>query len=270
MTEKWIDFCYIVFYMGSSEQNKSSFSRYNNRISYLKRTVKSSFNYTDRICIFVCNDHDVNVVKENLENVECIKLDVPTTTHLPCQALLYVQNNMKSLGLNDNDIVYFTEADHLLFINEDIKDSMLHTLKTQDVYVSMHRVEPIYKNDKGTYGADRGNNCEFYGHSFVLTNTTRELAIQPPSVYNPKFYRSYDQCEAYSGAHIMKYATFKKVFVPHSAELERASFCCFFSLPCIKTLNYADLYLIHLSTYEYHAMLAGEMENATAPMYNGY
>lgn len=261
---KWVDYCFVVFYMGRCKDRKASNSHYDNRISYLKRTVANAFKHTNRVGIFVCNDHDQEVVRENLQGVECTQLVCPTTMHLPCEACIYVQNNMHTLGLDDNDIVYFTEADHMMYVDDGFLDRLVTTIRSNKVYASMHRIEQLYNGN----GRERGINIRLFDLDFVLPNTDPNLENLQPCDSDGLFYQSRRYDEAYAGAHIMTARTFKQVRFVNDGVLENASFSCFYSIPCIKTRKITDFYLVHFSGYEYHASFSG-VYNACASLCNG-
>lgn len=264
MSNKWIKFCFVVFYMGDCERNKRSSSRYQNRISYLKRTVSNALKYTERVCVFVCNDYDKHVVEDNLRTVECIQISCRTGSYLPCEACLYVQRHLTDLDLKDEDIIYFTEADHLLYVKNEIVDDMLTILRNDNVYASMHRMEEIYQD----YGKDRGINCQLYGINLVLANTTRNIDSMPSYDNKNQFYKSIHMHEAYAGAYLITANSYRKVRINNNGDLESPSLSCYDSLPCLKTKRFTDIYIIHLSGYEYHASLAG-VHDVVASLFDG-
>lgn len=261
--DKWIDFCFVVFYMGCSRDHKKSNSNYDNRINYLQRTVTNAFKYSKRVCIFVSNEFDKNIILEHVPNTECIQVECITSTHLPCTACLYVQQHIDELQLKDQDIVYFTEADHLLYIEPNIQSSLVNTLESYDVYASMHRMEQLYQEN----GKNRGPLCKLHEHEFILANTPHNVHEQPSCIYNNKFYLSKSDVEAYSGAYLTSIRSFKKIKINNNGVLESASFSSFHSLPCMKSIHIKDLYLIHLSGYDYHASFT-KVYDARCPVYS--
>lgn len=255
---KFIDFCFIVFYMGDTPSKKSSNSSYDTRIHYLERTINNALLYSKRAVVFVCNAHDKNVVLQTGgSKVGCIQLHCPNPKCLPVDACVYVQRNYGELKIKETDVLYFTEADHLLFVKDEIIENII-CAKDENLYFSMHRLEPIYKN----HGADRGQNTEFDGHKFVLASGNIPFSKSNP---NDIYYRSPDTYEGYAGAFIVGGRAFLKIRYISDGVLEMASFCTFSSLPCFKTINIDDLFIIHLSGYDYHISMSSDAGSILLP-----
>jgi hypothetical protein len=264
--QKFIDFCFIVFYMGDNPSRKSSNSSYDNRIHYLERTINNSLLYSKRAVVFVCNSHDRDVVLQSSAGknaaavVTCIQINCPNPKCLPVDACLYVQQNYGELNIGETDVLYFTEADHLLFVKDNIVETIM-SLKDENLYFSMHRLEPIYEN----HGNGRGPNTEFAGHKFVLPSG--DMDCIEPNKWNDVYYRSPNKYEGYAGAFIVGGWAFLNINYISNGILEMPSFCIFGSLPCLKTINIDDLFIIHLSGYDYHVSMSSSPASKILPPY---
>lgn len=237
----WLDYGFTVFYMGDNPNIQNSFSKYLFREKYLERTLNNMRLHCKKIVVFVSNDFDKNIVLKYHNT--CIQLEVNDSMMIPLEACKYIQKN---IDLSDNSIIYYTEADQLLEIKDNIKSLVIENAKKDDIYISMHRMHPYYDDTN----LQHGFKITLDGLDYISFNTK---TIHDRASYSPEFYIGPNWGEAYGAAMIINMKNFKKVNfrIHNNSKLESASFSCFYSLTCLKSKNIEELYINHLSGYEY-------------------
>lgn len=254
----FVDYGFTAFYMGDTPTVRNSNSNYAYREGYLERTVHNMARYCKHIVVYVCNDHDAGIVNNVLATmahrrsapaVAVVKLEVADSMMLPLEACKHVQRNAT---LPTEAIVYWTEADQLLHVNVN-QDELVNLLRQKGVYASMHRLEELY----GSSGNNRGPLAEYHGRSFVAPNTSRRIPSEPS--FSDTFYISPTPGEGFAGAFLMSMGNMRNVVfgVHEGLRVESTVFSCFRAMPCVKTKRLLDLFIHHLSGYEYHQQLAG-------------
>lgn len=256
----WIDYGFTVFYMGEDKNAVNSLSKYYLRERYLQRTITNMRRHCKKITVFVENEFDRNIVLKY--HNDCILLQVDDSMMLPMYVCKYIQT---SVPLSNNSIIYYTEADQLLVIKDEIKQKVIDNLAKDNLHISMHRMHPYYDerclND--------GFKIRLDGLDYISFNTK---TIHDQVSYSEEFYKSPNNIEAFCGAFLINAKNFRKVkfyLVSTIMKVESVPFSCFVSFPCIKTKNIEQLYINHLSGFEYSQLhLPDHIERKEPPLMN--
>lgn len=253
------DLGFTVFVMGDDPAARNSNSQYGSRERYLERTLQSMTRYCKQVVVYVCNDHDAGIASKYLTGpgMSCTQLEVADTMMLALEACKHIQNHAH---VPDDAIVYYTEADQVLVALQDRKE-LADVLRKNSVYVSMHRLEELY----GACGSDRGPCVQSGGRHFVMPNTTDDIPAQ--ASFSDRFYVSPSTYEAFAGAFLISMGNMRRVTfqVTDGLRVESACFSCFSAMPCLKTKRVLDVFVHHLSGYEYHQQLAGVTDVKPSP-----
>lgn len=222
--------CLIPFFGGDSSA-ANSLKEF--RLRDLKATVAS---LEGEIVIGVCNKEDYDTVLGlgHIVQLDCDPRFIPANLcrHFQPQNLPY-------------EYVYVTEADQVCHINSKV-------LKMVGIatYLVPHRVEELGEQGEG---ADRGLVVDYDGKRWVLPNG------EPRGT---NYYSPVDNVEQFGGAFLATVELFKKVNfidsqdmpVEHTTGLDIAK-----TGYCLKTSNWQDFWVDHLSGKEFHDRQGGRI-----------
>lgn len=228
----------------------------NRRLGYLCNTITNILivcrqkDIPYKIQVHTCFIQDSEDVKFIFKDgVNIIQHQDIQPRQLTAKSLIYTQNQPIEL----TDYIFHTEADQVIngkFIN-------ILSILDENNYLAPHRLEEIPYIKKLRGGS--------ISHTFL----DGRLYLRPN--YGPgcdtnrisdNFYIPATGGIAFGGAHLSKFSAFKKVIFSDGLDviIECGSgFDMFNCLRCLKTVNYEDFYLIHLSGYEYNLNRNGDL-----------
>lgn len=225
---------FIPFFGGVSEAAPSAAA---NRKGYLQKTLDSVAEdlLPDFIVVGVANEEDKKTVLSLGHEVSVVEFYDIDPIWLPYELALWGQKNVIT------EYIYFTEADQVVHLNFNflrlVKDS---------VFLAPHRLEKLGERGQG---AHRGLVVTYQGEKYVLPNGEP----QGGETYHPEKF-----VWGYGGATLMHYDFFTTI--PYHKDLNLRVECisgidAYDKGHCLKTSNWEDFYVIHLSGEEYHNKL---------------
>lgn len=233
----------IPFFGGTS---KAAYSDSHRRVNYLIQTVFSvklcSKEIEHVIVVHVASEQDRLMVDSLQLPISYIVVHDIDPVYLAASSLRSLQNNNQSI--NDDDIIFHTEADQVVQIDYQSHFSNL----TNNNYLSPHRLEEV----PSTRIEKLSNKVQFTiidGKYYSFPNGVSRITT------TDRYYTPSNRIEAFGGAFMSRYSALQKVVFSNSVDLpvEHASgFNMFETLQCLKTTDWRDFYMNHLSGYEFN------------------
>lgn len=214
---------FMPFFGGNST---AAHSKREKRLDYLRSCYNSVVSNGFKPFVIVCTTEDMLLCRS--ENMQYFVVDVKSPEMLAAEGVIGAR-----LLVGDDDIVFYTEADQILHMPDDFDESNL----TSHTYYVPHRLEQCYLE----FGKARGDQREINGVEYVVVN----------SVGTP-----YPQ---FAGCFLCRGSLFKSFNLTMSRDLPVEHATGLDIAFCGTWGKHKDLYVIHLSGYEYHQKLA---ENA--------
>lgn len=222
-------FAIIPFYAGNVLITEGNPDR---RVEYLKKTTDNIKDIGWSLLVGVCSEADRSLVPSS---VETVLLEPQQPRLLPMNLIRYAQKNL------DEKHIYYTESDQILHYNDYVFDYVVAS-----TYLTPHRLEQL--GPKGQ-GRNRGAVIEWDNREWLLFNGVPE---------GDGFYHPYNRDAGYGGAFFCEKKLLDKVafddvdYLP----LEHASGHHMYQQAfCLKTSKLEDLFVEHLSGYDYHEKL---------------
>lgn len=217
------------------------------RLDYLARSVLSvRQNFGSSILVGVCDRADEELVKR----LDCQTCLLPSISMLlPAALVAMVQRAALPF-----EYLYYSEGDQIVHFNPSID---LFALLDHESYVAPHRFEKLYHE----WGADRGVVLEYNGDRYVAVNN--QLDKTP---VRSKFYNCSEPFSAFGGAYLCSKDLFSKIEPTFTTLLpiEHASGFDIFDVARfkLKSVDFFDFFVEHLSGYDNHKKLAGSSATA--------
>lgn len=234
----------IPFFGGTS---KAAYSDSHRRVNYLIQTVFSvklcSKETEHVVVVHVASEQDRLLVDSLQLPISYVVVHDIDPVYLAASSLRSLQNNSSSI--NENDIIFHTEADQVIQPNY---QSHIDNL-TSDNYISPHRIEEIPSTRINKLSNNKVQYTILDGCYYSFFNGVPQITT------NERYYRPSNKIEAFGGAFITRYSALQKVVFVNSVEcpVEHASgFNMYNTLQCLKTTDWKDFYVDHLSGYEFN------------------
>lgn len=227
----------LIPYFGGDETapGTAANSRRANRLGYLQQTIDSVYKLTPRIIVGVSTADPSSTPFELgcvVQIFDCEPRFIPATLARWAQA-----------ELSNVSYVYFTEADQILSFNHDC-----FTVIDNDTYLAPHRIERLGQLGEG---ASRGMVVKYAGDKWLLPNGVP---------WGPDFYHPVGLVDQYGGAFLATWNLFSRVVFQdsyHSPVEHVSGFYISSTGHTLKTSNWRDFFVDHLSGYEFHESLGG-------------
>jgi hypothetical protein len=234
----------IPFFGGTS---KAAYSDSHRRVNYLIQTVFSvklcSKETEHVVVVHVASEQDRLLVNSLQLPISYVVVHDIDPVYLAASSLRSLQNNSSSI--NENDIIFHTEADQVIQPNY---QSHIDSLAS-DNYLSPHRIEEVPSTRINKLSGNSVPSIILDGRYYLLPNGVHQITT------TDRYYTPQNRIDAFGGAFMTRYSALQKVVFVNSIELpvEHASgFNMYNTLQCLKTTNWQDFYVDHLSGYEFN------------------